>query len=83
MGGTKRRPYGSTAKTRQRVLAALGVVKVATAGQIRRLMCPGTAGAQTVRNGCLDLGVTAWWSRSVRPAAPTRTATWSPRGCGT
>ncbi len=34
------------------VLAALGVVKVATAGQIRRLMCPGTAGAQTVRNGC-------------------------------
>ncbi|MGW9171066.1 replication-relaxation family protein [Streptomyces decoyicus] len=38
------------------VLAALGVVKVATAEQIRQLMCPGTAGAQTVRNGCLDLG---------------------------
>ncbi|MFH8574088.1 replication-relaxation family protein [Streptomyces sp. NPDC017993] len=56
MGGTKRRPYGSTAKTRQMVLAALGVVKVATAEQIRQLMCPGTAGAQTVRNGCLDLG---------------------------
>ncbi|MFI9080935.1 replication-relaxation family protein [Streptomyces sioyaensis] len=56
MGGTKRRPYGSTAKTRQMVLAALGVVKVATAEQIRQLMCPGTASAQTVRNGCLDLG---------------------------
>ncbi|MFC9878016.1 hypothetical protein ACFVJW_00070 [Streptomyces libani] len=56
MGGTKRRPYGSTARTRQMVLAALGVVKVATAGQIRQMMCPGTAGAQTVRNGCLDLG---------------------------
>ncbi|WP_187413142.1 replication-relaxation family protein, partial [Streptomyces sp. WAC01526] len=56
MGGTKRWPYGSTAKTRQMVLAALGVVKVATAEQIRQLMCPGTASAQTVRNGCLDLG---------------------------
>ncbi|MFE7783399.1 hypothetical protein ACFU5I_20260, partial [Streptomyces libani] len=56
MGGTKRRPYGSTARTRQMVLAALGVVKVATAEQIRQLMCPGTASAQTVRNGCLDLG---------------------------
>ncbi|GLW19803.1 hypothetical protein Stsp01_65460 [Streptomyces sp. NBRC 13847] len=38
------------------VLAALGVVKVATAEQIRQLMCPGTASAQTVRNGCLELG---------------------------
>ena len=56
VGGTKRRPYGSTAKTRQMVLAALGVVKVATAEQIRQLMCPGTASAQNVRNGCLDLG---------------------------
>lgn len=56
VGGTKRRPYGPTAKTRQMVLAALGVVKVATAEQIRQLMCPGTASAQTVRNGCLDLG---------------------------
>ncbi|MCL7496081.1 replication-relaxation family protein [Streptomyces sp. MCA2] len=56
VGGTKRRPYGSTARTRQMVLAALGVAKVATAEQIRQLMCPGTASAQTVRNGCLDLG---------------------------
>jgi len=38
------------------VLAALGVVKMATAEQIQQLMCPGTAGAQIVRNGCLVLG---------------------------
>ncbi|MFG2212588.1 hypothetical protein [Streptomyces sp. NPDC048638] len=56
MGGTKRRPYGSTAKTRQMVLAALGVAKVATAEQSRQLMCPGAVSGQTVRNGCLDLG---------------------------
>ncbi|WP_261958290.1 hypothetical protein [Streptomyces nigrescens] len=56
MRGTKRRLYGSTAKTRQMVLAALGVVKVATAEQIRQLMCPGTASAQTIRKGSLDLG---------------------------
>lgn len=56
VGGTKRRPCGSTAKTRQMVLAALGVVKMATAEQIRQLMCPGTASAQTVRDACLDLG---------------------------
>ncbi|WP_336054329.1 hypothetical protein [Streptomyces sp. CA2R101] len=29
---------------------------MATAERIRQLMCPGTAGAQTVRNGCLDVG---------------------------
>lgn len=39
------------------VLAGLGVVKVATAEQIRQLMCPGTADAQTVRNGAKDLVV--------------------------
>ncbi|WP_447034503.1 replication-relaxation family protein [Streptomyces hypolithicus] len=39
------------------MLAALGVVKVATAEQIRQLTCPGTADAQTVRNGAKDLGV--------------------------
>ncbi len=37
------------------VLAALGVVKVATAEQIRQLTCPGTADAQTVRNAAKDL----------------------------
>lgn len=55
MAGTKRRPYGSTGATRERVLQALGVVKVATAAQLRRLTCPGTASDQTVRNGLLDL----------------------------
>jgi hypothetical protein len=36
-------------------LAALGVVKVATPDQIRRLMCPGTKDAATVRGGLKDL----------------------------
>uniref|UniRef100_UPI00110FB80F replication-relaxation family protein n=1 Tax=Streptomyces chryseus TaxID=68186 RepID=UPI00110FB80F len=57
VGGTKARPYGSTTKARTWVLAALGVVKVATAEQIRQLTCPGTADAQTVRNAAKDLGV--------------------------
>ncbi|MFJ7209779.1 replication-relaxation family protein [Streptomyces sp. NPDC098789] len=55
VGGTKARKYGSTDKTRSQVLEALGVVKIATAGQIRLLMCPGTADAATVRGGCKDL----------------------------
>ncbi|MFC8015166.1 replication-relaxation family protein [Streptomyces cinereoruber] len=36
-------------------LEALGVVKVATPEQIRRLMCPGTKDAATVRGGLKDL----------------------------
>jgi hypothetical protein len=36
-------------------LEALGVVKVATPDQIRRLMCPGTKDAATVRGGLKDL----------------------------
>lgn len=36
-------------------LAALGVVKVATAEQIRRLTCPGTKDPATVRGGLKDL----------------------------
>ncbi|MFE3864849.1 replication-relaxation family protein [Streptomyces goshikiensis] len=55
MGGTQARRYGSTQKTREQVLEALGVVKVATAAQIRALMCPGTADAATARGGCKDL----------------------------
>lgn len=55
MAGTKARKYGSTEKTRTQVLMALGVVKVATAAQIRLLMCPGTADAATARGGCKDL----------------------------
>lgn len=47
--------YGSTVKTRGLVLEALGVVKVATAAQLRDLTCPGTADVSTVRNGCKDL----------------------------
>ncbi|MBX9399409.1 replication-relaxation family protein [Streptomyces sp. TRM72054] len=55
MGGTRRWPYGSTARVRSLVLLALGVVKVATASQLRQLVLPGTADAQTVRNACKDL----------------------------
>ncbi|MFJ9551839.1 replication-relaxation family protein [Streptomyces erythrochromogenes] len=55
MAGTAARRYGSTAKTRAQVLEALGVVKIATASQIRMLMCPGTADAGTVRGGAKDL----------------------------
>ncbi|MCZ4611349.1 hypothetical protein O3S80_47910 [Streptomyces sp. Lzd4kr] len=40
---------------RAHVLAALGVLKVASADQIRRLMCPGYKDNKAVRNACLDL----------------------------
>ncbi|WP_217207753.1 replication-relaxation family protein [Streptomyces sp. AC550_RSS872] len=55
MGGSRLRRYGSTGRTRTMCLAALGVVKVATPDQIRRLMCPGTKDAATVRGGLKDL----------------------------
>lgn len=55
MGGSKTYPYGSTGAVRAHVLAALGVVKVASADQIRRLACPGHKDNKAVRNACLDL----------------------------
>src|SRR5262249_20294171 len=55
MTGTTRWRFGSTARTRRLVLLALGVVKVATAAQLRQLVVPGTADVQTVRNACKDL----------------------------
>lgn len=55
MTGSRRWPYGSTARVRGLVLLALGVVKVATAGQLRQLVLAGTADVQTVRNACKDL----------------------------
>ncbi|MGK3110564.1 replication-relaxation family protein [Streptomyces sp. WAC05858] len=48
-------PYKSTGRVRALVLLALGVVKVATAEQLRQLVLPGTADPQTVRNACKDL----------------------------
>ncbi|MFD5065479.1 hypothetical protein [Streptomyces sp. NPDC058394] len=54
MGGAEW-PYNSTARARGVVLLALGVVKVATAEQLRQLVLPGTADLQTVRNACKDL----------------------------
>ncbi|WP_354402219.1 replication-relaxation family protein [Streptomyces sp. PvR018] len=58
------------------MLLALGVVKVATAEQLRQLVLPGTADVQTVRNVCKDLrsvglvesvGRTSFVSSSGRP----------------
>ncbi|MEU0038633.1 hypothetical protein [Streptomyces sp. NPDC006333] len=50
MGGSLTYPYGSTSAVRGHVLAALGVLKVASADQIRRLMCPGHKDSKGVRN---------------------------------
>ncbi|MER5466522.1 replication-relaxation family protein [Streptomyces sp. NPDC002668] len=55
MGEAWQWPYKSTGRVRALVLLALGVVKVATAEQLRQLVLPGTADAQTVRNACKDL----------------------------
>ncbi|WAU78553.1 hypothetical protein O1Q96_01645 (plasmid) [Streptomyces sp. Qhu-G9] len=55
VGGSKAYPYGSTAAVRGHVLAALGVLRVATAAQVRQLMCPGHKDNKAVRNAALDL----------------------------
>jgi len=55
VGGSKVYPYGSTGAVRAHVLAALGVLKVASPDQIRRLVCPGHQDNKAVRNACLDL----------------------------
>ncbi|MGW7688496.1 replication-relaxation family protein [Streptomyces asiaticus] len=55
MGVAGQWPYKSTGRVRALVLLALGVVKVATAEQLRQLVLPGTADPQTVRNACKDL----------------------------
>ncbi|MDX2704559.1 replication-relaxation family protein [Streptomyces sp. PA03-6a] len=55
MTSAKQWRFGSTARTRSLVLLALGVVKVATAAQLRQLILPGTVDTQTVRNACKDL----------------------------
>ncbi|MCW8102671.1 replication-relaxation family protein [Streptomyces tauricus] len=55
VGGSKAYPYGSTAAVRGHVLAALGVLKVATADQIHRLTAPGHKDNKAFRNALLDL----------------------------
>ncbi|MEU0038192.1 replication-relaxation family protein [Streptomyces sp. NPDC006333] len=55
MGGSLTYPYGSTSAVCGHVLAALGVLKVPSADQIRRLTCPGHKDSKGVRNACLDL----------------------------
>nr|WP_239155658.1 replication-relaxation family protein [Streptomyces sp. SID14446] len=55
VGGTKAYPYGSTTAVRGHVLAALGVLKLATADQMHRLMAPGHKDNKGFRNAALDL----------------------------
>ncbi|MFD9400243.1 replication-relaxation family protein [Streptomyces sp. NPDC060011] len=55
MGGSKAYPYGSTTVVRGQVLAALGVLKLATADQMHRLMAPGHRDNKAFRNAALDL----------------------------
>ncbi|WP_314416210.1 replication-relaxation family protein [Streptomyces kroppenstedtii] len=55
MGGSKAYPYGSTAAVRGHALAALGVLKVATADQVHRLTAPGHKDNKAFRNALLDL----------------------------
>ncbi|MET7826834.1 replication-relaxation family protein [Streptomyces sp. NPDC005386] len=55
MGGSKAYPYGSTTAVRAQVLAALGVLKLATADQMHRLMAPGHKDNKGFRNAALDL----------------------------
>ncbi|TXS35239.1 replication-relaxation family protein [Streptomyces sp. t39] len=75
--------YKSTGRARALVLLALGVVRVATAGQLRQLVLPGTADEQTVRNACKDLrdaGLTESAGRAWRPGrngAPVAQDLWS------
>ncbi|WP_326793874.1 replication-relaxation family protein (plasmid) [Streptomyces sp. NBC_00841] len=76
-------PYNSTARARGLVLLALGVVKVATAEQLRQLVLPGTADLQTVRNACKDLrhaGLMESVGRTSSPGAngrPVRRDLWN------
>ncbi|MGW3698720.1 replication-relaxation family protein [Streptomyces sp. NPDC005056] len=72
-------PYNSTARARGLVLLALGVVKVATAEQLRQLVLPGTADLQTVRNACKDLryaGLMESVGRTSSPGANGRPVRW-------
>ncbi|MFD6299596.1 replication-relaxation family protein [Streptomyces sp. NPDC060235] len=55
MGGSKTYPYGSTTAVRGHVLAALGVLKLATADQMHRLMAPGHRDNKAFRNAAWDL----------------------------
>ncbi|MFD9659782.1 replication-relaxation family protein [Streptomyces mirabilis] len=55
MGGSRTYPYGSTSAVRAHVLAALGVLKLATADQMHRLMAPGHKDNKVFRNAALDL----------------------------
>ncbi|MFG2437964.1 hypothetical protein [Streptomyces sp. NPDC048508] len=55
VGGSKAYPYGSTTAVRGHVLAALGVLKLAIADQMHRLISPGHKDDKGFRNAALDL----------------------------
>ncbi|GAA2158259.1 hypothetical protein GCM10009760_61140 [Kitasatospora kazusensis] len=50
-------PNGSTNVLRSDVLGALGVLKVATADQLQRLLCPGAASNKAIRQALGDLAL--------------------------
>ncbi|MFD9598405.1 replication-relaxation family protein [Kitasatospora sp. NPDC059973] len=50
-------PNGSTARLREDVLGALGVLKVATADQLQRLLRPGAGSNTVIRQGLRDLAL--------------------------
>lgn len=52
-------PNGSTAPLRSDILGALGVLKVATADQLQRLLRPGAASNTVIRQGLRDLALHA------------------------
>ncbi|WP_327071839.1 replication-relaxation family protein [Kitasatospora sp. NBC_01302] len=54
---SRENPNGSTGALRGDVLAALAVVKVATADQLQRIVRPNAAGNKVVRAALLDLGL--------------------------
>ncbi|MFC9627045.1 hypothetical protein ACFTXM_46215 [Streptomyces sp. NPDC056930] len=83
MGKSEQWPYNSTARARGLVLLALGVVKVATAEQLRQLVLPGTADTQTVRNACKDLRHAGLAESVGRTSSPGPTVSQCGGTCGT
>ncbi|MFD5084993.1 replication-relaxation family protein [Kitasatospora sp. NPDC058406] len=61
-------PNGSTSRLRGDVLAALGVLKVATADQLQRITRPGLKSNKSIRAALLDLGLHALVTSDGRTA---------------
>ena len=73
-------PNGSTTRMREDVLGALGVLKVATADQLQRIVRPGLKSNKSVRAALLDLGLHGLTASDGRTAA--REKTWRLTGPG-